>query len=50
MLIEIPDVEDVSAYDMKMFIAAKLYEDGKLSSGHAAQYLYLNGLILFLLK
>ena len=32
-----PDSLDLKDYDFSMIIAAKLYEDGKLSSGQAAQ-------------
>jgi predicted HTH domain antitoxin len=35
--IQIPDSVDLKDYDFSMIIAAKLYEDGKLSSGQAAQ-------------
>lgn len=34
--IELPDNLDLSDFDVKMIVAAKLYEDGKLSSGQAA--------------
>ena len=34
--IKIPDSVELSDYDFSMMIAAKLYEDGKLSSGQAA--------------
>lgn len=33
----IPDNLDLKDYDFSMIIAAKLYEDAKLSSGQAAQ-------------
>ena len=35
--LQIPDDVDLKDYDFSMIIAAKLYEDGKLSSGQAAQ-------------
>jgi predicted HTH domain antitoxin len=35
--INIPDSVDMKDYDLSMIIAAKLYEDSKLSSGQAAQ-------------
>lgn len=35
--INIPDSVDLKDYDLSMIIAAKLYEDSKLSSGEAAQ-------------
>ena len=34
--LHIPDDVDLKDYDFLMIIAAKLYEDGKLSSGQAA--------------
>ena len=34
---EVPDGIDLKDYEYTMIIAAKLYEDGKLSSGQAAQ-------------
>ena len=34
---QIPDSVDLKDYDLSMIIAAKLYEDGKLSTGQAAQ-------------
>ncbi len=37
ILINIPDSVDMSDYDFSMMIAAKLYEDGKLTSGQAAE-------------
>jgi predicted HTH domain antitoxin len=33
----VPDDVDLKDYEYTMIIAAKLYEDGKLSSGQAAQ-------------
>ena len=35
--LQIPDDLDLKDYDLSMIIAAKLYEDGKLSSGQAAE-------------
>jgi predicted HTH domain antitoxin len=35
--INIPDNTDIQDYDLSMIIAAKLYEDSKLSSGDAAK-------------
>jgi len=35
--LNIPDSVDLKDYDFLMIIAAKLYEDRKLSSGQAAQ-------------
>ncbi|HYX05825.1 MAG TPA: UPF0175 family protein [Bacteroidales bacterium] len=35
--IKIPDSVELSDYDFSMMIAAKLYEDRKLSSGQAAE-------------
>lgn len=35
--LKIPDDVDLNDYDITMIIAAKLYEDRKLSSGQAAQ-------------
>lgn len=35
--LRIPDDIDLKDYDYSMIIAAKLYEDGKLSSGQAAE-------------
>jgi len=34
---QVPDDVDLKDYEYPMIIAAKLYEDGKLSSGQAAQ-------------
>jgi predicted HTH domain antitoxin len=34
--LKIPDTLNTSEFDMKMFVAAKLYEGGKLSLGYAA--------------
>lgn len=34
--IQIPDSLEISDFELKMMIAAKLFEDGKLSSGQAA--------------
>lgn len=33
----IPDEVDLKDYDFSMIIASKLYEDGKLSAGQAAE-------------
>ena len=35
--LNIPDEVDLKDYDFAMIIASKLYEEGKLSSGQAAQ-------------
>lgn len=35
--IRIPDSVEMSDYDFSMMVAAKLYEDKKLSSGQAAE-------------
>ncbi|MBS3769401.1 MAG: UPF0175 family protein [Bacteroidales bacterium] len=35
--LNIPDDIDLKDYDFSMIIASKLYEDGKLSAGQAAQ-------------
>lgn len=35
--LHIPDEVDLKDYDFSMIIASKLYEDGKLSSGQAAE-------------
>ena len=35
--LNIPDNVDLKDYDFSMMVAAKLYEDAKLSSGEAAQ-------------
>lgn len=35
--VNIPDDVDLKDYDLSMIIAAKLYEDKKLSSGQAAE-------------
>jgi predicted HTH domain antitoxin len=35
--LNIPEDVDLKDHDFSMIIAAKLYEDGKLSSGQAAQ-------------
>ena len=40
--INIPDSLELKDYDFSMIIAAKLYEDGKLSSGQAAQMVGLS--------
>ncbi|MCX6249536.1 MAG: hypothetical protein NTX61_02180 [Bacteroidetes bacterium] len=35
--LKIPDEVDLKDYDFSMIIASKLYEDGKFSSGQAAE-------------
>lgn len=40
--LNIPDIVDLKDYDFSMIIAVKLYEDGKLSSGQAAQIVGLS--------
>lgn len=40
--LNIPDSVDLKNYDFSMIIAAKLYEDAKLSSGQAAQIVGLS--------
>ena len=35
--IKVPDSVEMSEYDFSMLLAAKLYEDRKLSSGEAAE-------------
>lgn len=35
--IKIPNSLEISDFDLKMLIASKLFEDGKLSSGQAAE-------------
>lgn len=40
--INIPDGVDLKDYDFSMIVAAKLYEDAKLSSGEAAQIVGLS--------
>jgi predicted HTH domain antitoxin len=40
--INIPDSLDLKDYDLSMIVAAKLYEDAKLSSGQAAQIVGLS--------
>jgi predicted HTH domain antitoxin len=40
--LNIPDSLDLKDYDFSMIIAAKLYEDAKLSSGQAAQIVGLS--------
>jgi predicted HTH domain antitoxin len=36
LTLTIPDMVDINAMDVQIFLAAKLYEDGKLSLGQAA--------------
>ncbi len=40
--LNIPDSVDLKDYDFSMIIAAKLYEEAKLSSGQAAQIVGLS--------
>lgn len=40
--IQIPDGVDLKDYDFSMIVAAKLYEDAKLSSGQAAKIVGLS--------
>ncbi|MFO7869348.1 MAG: UPF0175 family protein [Bacteroidales bacterium] len=40
--LHIPDSVDMNDYDFSMIIAAKLYEDAKLSSGQAAEMVGLS--------
>lgn len=35
--LNIPDEIDLKQYDLSMILASKLYEDGKLSAGQAAE-------------
>lgn len=35
--IQIPDSVQINDFELKMLIASKLFEDGKLSSGQAAE-------------
>ena len=35
--IKLPDNVDINELDLAMIVASKLYEDGKLSSGQAAE-------------
>ncbi len=35
--IQIPDSLNINDFELKMIVASKLYEDGKLSSGQAAE-------------
>lgn len=35
--IQIPDSAKINDFELKMLIASKLFEDGKLSSGQAAE-------------
>jgi len=37
VLLNIPDNLDLKDYDFSMIVAAKLYEDAKLSAGQAAE-------------
>lgn len=40
--INIPDSVDLKDYDFSMIVAAKLYEDAKLSAGQAAEIVGLS--------
>ena len=40
--LKVPDDFDLKEYDYSMIIATKLYEDGRLSSGQAAQIVGLS--------
>lgn len=40
--LSIPDNVDLKDYDFSMIVAAKLYEDAKLSAGQAAQIVGLS--------
>ena len=40
--IDLPDSLNMSSFEVKMLLAAKLYEDGKLSSGQAADMVGLS--------
>jgi predicted HTH domain antitoxin len=40
--LKIPDSVDLKDYDVSMIVAAKLYEDAKLSAGQAAQIVGLS--------
>lgn len=40
--LNIPDNLDLKDYDLSMIVAAKLYEDAKLSAGQAAQMVGLS--------
>jgi predicted HTH domain antitoxin len=40
--LNIPDSVDLKDYDFSMIVAAKLYEDAKLSAGQAAQIVGLS--------
>lgn len=35
--VQLPDSAGVNEFDLKMLIASKLFEDGRLSSGQAAE-------------
>ena len=39
---EVPDDLDLKDFDLSMIVASKLYEDGKLSSGQAAEMVGLS--------
>ncbi len=40
--LKIPDSIDLKEYDVSMIVASKLYEDGKLSAGQAAEIVGLS--------
>ena len=40
--LKIPDGVDLKDYDLSMIVAAKLYEDAKLSAGQAAEMVGLS--------
>lgn len=40
--LNIPDSVDLKDYDLSMIVAAKLYEDAKLSTGQAAEVVGLS--------
>lgn len=40
--LNIPDSVDLKDYDLSMIVAAKLYEDAKLSAGQAAEIVGLS--------
>ena len=42
ILLNVPDNIDLKDYDLTMILAAKLYEDAKLSSGQAAKMVGLS--------
>ncbi len=40
--VRIPESIDINAFEVQMIVASKLYEDGKLSSGQAAEIVGLS--------